>query len=115
MMSQPRLSAPPGHGWEGNGALVPTVDFDFDALDAKEAEPLDAQDEARLRQQTIARTLQWISSGRQGALQIGRRAILAAYLVNPIGSQRSLARRLGITGARVSQALRTLRRQGLNL
>jgi DNA-binding MarR family transcriptional regulator len=44
--------------------------------------------------------------------EVGRRALLLAYTIDPslIGTQRELARRMGVTEARVSQMLKVLRR-----
>ena len=44
--------------------------------------------------------------------QIGRRALLLAYAIDPDlagGTQRTLARRLGVTEARISQELKPIR------
>lgn len=43
---------------------------------------------------------------------VGRRALLLAYLIAPdlIGTQRDLAKRLGVTEGRASQMLKVLRR-----
>lgn len=43
---------------------------------------------------------------------VGRRALLLAYCLDPelIGTQRALAKRMGVTEARVSQMLKVLRR-----
>ncbi len=74
---------------------------------------LDGPDELdirRARQETIVRLLQWLTSDNRRAKGVGQKAIVAAWLIQPIGTQRDLACRLGLTEARVSQLVGEVRR-----
>ncbi len=69
-------------------------------------------DAARLRQETLCRLLQCLTT-KANARQAGQRALLLSYLLH-IGdcrTQRQLAKRLGVTPGRVSQGLNSLRRE----
>lgn len=73
---------------------------------------LDGPDELdirRARQETIVRLLQWLTSDNRRAKGVGQKAIVAAWLIQPIGTQRDLARRLGVTEARASQLIKEVR------
>lgn len=62
------------------------------------------------RLETVAALIRWLTSGRVGPLQIGRRALLIHHVLDGNrGTQRRLARRLGVTEARASQGLKALR------
>jgi len=69
----------------------------------------DECDVRRARQQTIVRLLQWLTSDNRRAKGVGQKAIVAAWLIQPIGTQRDLARRLGVTEARASQLIKEVR------
>ena len=69
----------------------------------------DELDIRRARQETIVRLLQWLTSDNRRAKGVGQKAIVAAWLIQPIGTQRDLARRLGVTEARASQLIKEVR------
>lgn len=69
----------------------------------------DELDIRRARQETIVRLLQWLTSGDRRSKAVGQRAIVTGYLLKPIGTQRDLARRLGVTEARASQLIKEIR------
>lgn len=69
----------------------------------------DECDVRRARQQTIARLIQWLTSDSRPAKSVGQRCIVVGYLLKPIGTQRDLARRLGVTEARASQLIKEVR------
>ena len=78
--------------------------------DRDELEGPDELDIRRARQETIVRLLQWLTSDNRRAKGVGQKAIVAAWLIQPIGTQRDLACRLGLTEARVSQLVGEVRR-----
>jgi len=78
--------------------------------DLDELEGPDELDIRRARQETIVRLLQWLTSDNRRAKGVGQKAIVAAWLIQPIGTQRDLACRLGLTEARVSQLVGEVRR-----
>jgi DNA-directed RNA polymerase specialized sigma24 family protein len=94
----------PNLGFDDDGAPVAVV------APAVYDEPA-AEDEVRVaRLEAIAALITWLTSGRVGPLQIGRRALLIAHTLDgQRGSQRRLAKRLGVTESQVSQALKRLR------
>ena len=62
-----------------------------------------------IRQEAIIRLLDWLTSGRVGALAVGRRVLILAHALRPKGTQAALAKRLGLSPAAVSKGVNTLR------
>jgi hypothetical protein len=75
--------------------------------------PDDEQDETEVRVarlETIRALVSWLTSGRVGPLQVGRRVLLIHHVLDgQRGTQRKLARKLGVSEARASQGLKALR------
>jgi hypothetical protein len=95
-----------------HGEPIGAVDFDYDALD-RTPEDVDGEDLARVRQQTIIRVFQMIGIGTGDARRIGQRVLLIGFLLrlNDCKTQKELARRMGVTAGRASQALKSARRE----
>ncbi len=106
MRTAPHICEGDSIGFEGDGQRVPiTWPEDPDHPDLP-----DEFDIRRARQETIVRLLQWLTSDNRRSKAVGQRAIVAAWLIQPIGTQRDLACRLGLTEARVSQLVGEVRR-----
>lgn len=103
----------PSIAFNDQGEPVPTTGFDYDAVArAVDGEQDTAGDLARVRQQTLARLLHFLTT-RANAKRAGQRAHLLAYLIgqSPSKNQKQLARQLGVTPGAVSQKLNLLRRE----
>ena len=111
MRTAPHICEGDSIGFEGDGQRVPiTWPEDPDAPEALDHPDLpDECDVRRARQQTIARLIQWLTSDSRPAKSVGQRCIVVGYLLKPIGTQRDLARRLGVTEARASQLIKEVR------
>ena len=93
----------------------PTISVGFQYPDDPETDHRQ-DDVRRLRTETMLATLAFLDCGGNASVQdIGRRAMLLNHLVNPVGTQRELAERIGTTPARASQLLKPLRRQMADL
>lgn len=94
-----------------NGQIVPSVPFDFDAIDGlPAANPHD--DRAQIRIEALRNLLGFLTSGAD-ATACGQRVHLIAYMIkqSECRTQRELAKRLGLTPGRISQALNEVRRE----
>jgi len=101
------------YGFDDDGNAVPTVGPEV-YRDAPESGPLGCDDEARIRQQTLARLIDFLLVSAPTATAIGRRVALLGYVLRAHSaprSQRQLARLLGISPARVNAILRGFRRE----
>lgn len=89
------------NGFDDDSSVVPAVDFPYDDIDAPVDSPRDDN--------TLMHVLSIICDGRD-AEQIGKRALVVQQLLNPLpGTQRDLAKTLGVSEGRVSQLLKALR------
>ena len=96
-----------GHqfGYDDRGARVATCDFAYPENDG-DADELRAEDSAKLRQETLSRTLDLLCDGATDAATIGRRVAVMAFLSRGESRPRTLAelgRLLGVTRARACQ------------
>ncbi len=94
---------------DGNATLA--EDFPYDVLDAASStsEPT-AEDERRIRHETIIRLIQRLTTGAT-ARMVAQRVLIIAHLLH-IGNcrtQKQLARRLGITQGQVSKGIKRIR------
>lgn len=68
-------------------------------------------DASRLRQEVLCRLVHLLASGRCGARTIGRRVLLLDHVLSrSTKPQKLLAKRLGVTEARVSEGIKRLKR-----
>lgn len=89
---------------------VPSVAFPFDEVDTEVSGQSD-DELALVRQQTLARVVAFLASGRCGALAVGRRVLLLDHVLSrSTAPQKELAQRLGVTEACVSKAVKRLKR-----
>lgn len=105
--------APSNLAFDDRGEVVPTVGFDFDAVEAHpDGEPEQSQDDvARARRETLFRLLHCLTTGA-GTKRIGQRALVLAFLAGatPFKTQKELAAKLGVSAGRVSQILNSAKR-----
>jgi Trp operon repressor len=91
-----------------SGERVAVVDFDYGDCEAD-------SDEARIRQETIRRLFDFLVRHSARPEQVGARVLELAYLLHcrEVGcrSQKELARRLGVSEARVSAAIKSIRKE----
>jgi DNA-directed RNA polymerase sigma subunit (sigma70/sigma32) len=91
-------------GFNDDGERVGVVGFTYPG-DA-DASELRAEDSAKLRQETLSRTLDLLCDGATDAATIGRRVAVMAFLSRGESRPRTLAelgRLLGVTRARACQ------------
>lgn len=90
-----------------DGKVEASVDFEYPRDEAD-----DDDDEQRSRRQTLMRLLQFLATDAS-AKKTGQRVLLLSHLLGVSGcrTQRALARRMGLTPGRVSQALNICRRE----
>lgn len=98
-----------------DGELVPSVDFDFDAIDSAipDDSPILARAEELNRtkqQEDTIRLLQWLTSGTPSLAEVGRRTLTLRHYLRPETTQKKLAARCGITEAALSMRMTKLRR-----
>lgn len=94
----------PNLGFDDDGAPVAAVG------PAVYDEPADEDALRVARLETIRALVSWLTSGRVGPLQVGRRVLLIHHVLDgQRGTQRKLARKLGVSEARASQGLKALR------
>ena len=98
---------------DDSGQRVLSAGFDFDSLDAEADGVLCAADEARLRREVTLRLIQFLAGRKASAKQAGQRVLILSFLlhVSDCKTQRALAKRLGVTPARVCQALNEAKRE----
>jgi hypothetical protein len=105
-----RLTEGDALGFEGNGVRVPVT---WPPTDARESgENLCEADAARVRRETIARFLDWITRGEQSAEFVGRHCIVLAFtlhLPSAPTTQAELAARLGVSKTRAHQIISELK------
>jgi len=107
------MPSPNEINFDDDARPVGIVGFDFGAVD-REPEAEAGEDAARLRQETVMRTIGFLVSGARDAVTAGRRTLLIGYLLRADGapkSQRELARIFGISAPRVNQTLTHLRKE----
>lgn len=98
--------------FDDDGNQVPTVDFDYAALDAPTSSELSAADAARLRQQTLVRSLKFLCTGRCNPRTVGRRVMLLRHVITQEPpTQRELARMMAVSEARISAAVKSLKKE----
>lgn len=105
-----RLAEGDALGFEGDGVRVPVVWPPTDDPDSSET--LSEAEAARVRRETIARFLDWITRGQQDAEFVGRRCIVLAFtlhLSSAPTTQAELAARLGVSKTRANQILSELK------
>lgn len=108
-----RLAGGDTFGFEGDGVLVPVVWPPAD--DTESGECLSDADAARVRRETIARFLDWITRDQQSAEFVGRRCIVLAFTLHLPSSpttQAELAGRLGVSKTRAHQIISELKLNG---
>ena len=105
------MTGEPSTAFDADGQRVLAVDFDFDSVDGETEPTRDADEETRIRQETIVHLLRYLSSGRNARLT-GRKVHLLAYIckVSDCKSQKELAKRLRVSPAAVSKQVNSLRR-----
>ena len=101
------------HAWNDQSELVPVTPFDFTAVDDA-AEP-ELNDPNAARKEALLDLLQFLALPRSSK-RVGARVLMLAHILGVGGclTQRELARALGVGESRVSQALKSLRRELLN-
>jgi len=107
----------PDIGFDESGSRVLATDFDFDAVD-RNAEEHAADDESRLRQETLKRLLQFLCDRATDAAHVGRRAtLLASMLKVDTAPQtcRALGKFLGVSGQRAHVLLTQTRKEMADL
>ncbi len=111
--------APEQFAFDEHHAQVPTVMPDADLGEVcphcqrpyDTPEGLSAAEQARIRQEAIRETLAFLAGDTASVNRVGWRAVLLAWLVDKRQSQRAIALRFNVTEGRVSQALKSLRRE----
>jgi len=98
-------------GVDDAGRLLAIVNFQYP--DDVPIDGLSAEEESRLRREVTLRLVQFLAAHKAGTEQVGRRVVLLSYLLHVCDckTQRDLAKRLGVTPARVSQALNAIKRE----
>ncbi|HOC01278.1 MAG TPA: hypothetical protein PKM43_21320, partial [Verrucomicrobiota bacterium] len=66
--------------FDDHGQIVPTVDFDYAALDHGEEAPAPPLDAGAVLLAVLLAALGLVLDGRRDSAGVGRRALLAAYL-----------------------------------
>jgi hypothetical protein len=101
-------------GFDDNVRPVPSVEFDFDAIEARErdAEIRNLKADVEFFKDRLADVIRCVRDsillGNPTPKQAGRRAYYFAQLVSEVGpfeSQAQLAKHLGVTPGRISQEL----------
>ena len=97
------------HGYDDDGAVVPTVGPDWSRILAD----LDGEEIADVagRLEAVNRLFHRLLAGKPRAIEAGRRLYLLAHYAghSPCATQRELAKRLGLTIGRVSQRLKAIK------
>ena len=98
--------------FDDSGEPCGSVDFDYASLDAPTSSELDATDAAKLRQQTLVRSLHFLCAGRCNPRTVGRRVMLLRHVVTKEPpTQRELARMMAVSEARISAAVKSLKKE----
>jgi DNA-directed RNA polymerase sigma subunit (sigma70/sigma32) len=99
-------------GFDDSGERVATVGFDYPG--DGDANELQAEDSAKLRQETLTRTLDLLVAGALTAEQAGRRCLTLAYLSKCQSGPVSLAelgRKLRVSKQRAGQIVDNLKQR----
>jgi len=96
-----------GPAFNDAGEVEPSVGFDYTAVEANLGEPPARKEDGR--DETAIRILQFLSAGNADAKEIGVRVLLLSHVVRPDGTQAQLAARTGLTTARISQRIASIR------
>jgi biotin operon repressor len=87
------------------GEVIAVADFEY-------PDQHDPDEVRRAQRETVIRLLQLLTY-KAKSQQIGQRALLLAYILQAIdcGSQKAMAKKLGVKQSRVSRAVKSLRAQ----
>lgn len=101
------MSPNPSIAFDESHHAIGAVDFDYPQDEPTTERELSAAE----RQEILTRTLQFLTGQNAKAAHIGKRVLLLAHLVGKsrCRTQRELAKRLGYTEGRASQALKVAR------
>jgi hypothetical protein len=99
-------TATDGHGFAGD-QLVPTVEFDYCAIDGVDVETVDSS--SRSNREAILRFSQFMARDNVPPEEIGLRFLAFMHIAYPDGTQRQLAKRMGLDESNASRRVREMR------